>query len=126
MADPVQASSEQIGGVLNSIATNTSNSVQQLGLLIQTLNTILPFSGAYVSFTCAAAATTTVTNSNVKANSLILLMPTNAAAGTLQGSAKCLYVSARTASTSFAVTTANAAAAAGTETFSALIANPTG
>jgi len=69
------------------------------------------------TFTCGAAATTTVVDANVKSGSVITLMPTNAAAGTLMGAATSLYVSARTAGTSFAVTTADASAAAGTETF---------
>lgn len=73
------------------------------------------------SFTCAGAVTTTVNNANVHAASRITLTPTNAAAATLQGSAKCLYVSARTAGTSFAVSTANAVAAGGTETFDYVI-----
>lgn len=69
------------------------------------------------TFTCGAAATTTVNDTRVTTTSVIRLMPTNAAAATLMGAATSLYVSARTAATSFAVTTANAAAAAGTETF---------
>lgn len=69
------------------------------------------------SFTLGAAALTTVNNANVLAGSRIILTPTNAVAAALMGSAKALYVSARTAGTSFGVTTANAAAAAGTETF---------
>jgi len=73
------------------------------------------------SFTLAAAATTVVNNSNVIALCKIILVPTNAAAATLMGSAKALYISARTAGTSFTVATANAAAAAGTETFDYLI-----
>jgi hypothetical protein len=75
------------------------------------------------TFTCAAAALTTVSNINIIATSMIMLMPTNAAAATLMGGATSLYVSARTAATSFGVTTANAAAAAGTETFEYLIIN---
>ena len=67
------------------------------------------------TFTMAAAASKIVTAANVTANSLIVLTPLNAAAGTLQGSAKCLYVTA--ASGSFTVATASGAAAAGTEQF---------
>jgi hypothetical protein len=70
------------------------------------------------SFTCGAGvATHTVSNNQVGASSRIVLTPTNAAAATMQGSAKCVYVSAKTAGTSFAITTANAATFAGTETF---------
>jgi len=39
------------------------------------------------------------------------------------GGATSLYISARTAWTSFAVTTANAGAAAGTETFNYIVLN---
>ena len=67
------------------------------------------------TFTMAAAATKTVTNSSVTTSSRIFLTPTNAAAATLQGSAKCLYVTA--ANGSFVVTTASGASAAGTEIF---------
>lgn len=74
------------------------------------------------SFTLSAAATTTVANANTMPYSNIVFVPTNAAAATLMGSVKALYVSAKTQSTSFAVSTANAAAAAGTETFNYWIA----
>src|SRR5262249_4172264 len=69
------------------------------------------------TFTLAAAASTTINDANVKSMSAILWIPTNAAAGALEGSAKKLYLSARTAGTSFAVATASAAAAAGTEAY---------
>lgn len=75
------------------------------------------------SFTLGAAATTTVTNDNVYSGCRITLTPTNAAAATLMGSAKCLYVSAKTNRTSFAVTTADGTSAAGTETFDYQINN---
>lgn len=64
-----------------------------------------------------AAVSTTVNNVNVTATSHLDLSPTNAAAATLMGSAKALYVSAKVAGTSFTVSTANGTAAAGTETF---------
>lgn len=69
------------------------------------------------SFTMAAAATKVVSDVNIKAASLIMLFPSNAAAATLMSSAKSLYVSARVVGTSFTVATADATAAAGTETF---------
>ena len=106
------------------IATNGGLIVQQLGNLINALTGLLPFSGATGTFTCAASATTTVTNTSVAANSIILITATNAADGTLMAGATSLYLSARTAGTSFAFATANAAAAAGTETFQFLIVNP--
>lgn len=113
-------------GSIDRIATVLASNGQTLGKLLSTLVSIFPFSGTVGTFTLAAAASTTVTEANVKTNSVIIPFPTNAAAGTLQGSAKSLYVSARTAGTSFAVSTASAASAAGTETFFYLLVNPTG
>lgn len=75
------------------------------------------------TFTCGAAATTTVNDVRVTATSRILLQPTNAAAANLMNGATSLYTSAKTGATSFAVTTANAAAAAGTETFDYVVEN---
>ena len=72
------------------------------------------------TFTCAASATTTVTDANVKSGSAVVLVPTNAAAGTLQGSSKALYIVA--ANGSFAAKTASGVAAAGTENFTYLVA----
>lgn len=69
------------------------------------------------TFTLSAAATTTVMQAAVQSNSSISLTPTNAAAATLMGSAKSLYISAVVPGVSFTVSTGNAANAAGTETF---------
>lgn len=114
-----------LGLALSSIANNGNILNQNVSRLIQTLGSILPFTASGGVFTCAAAATTTVNSSFIKANSIVLWMPTNAAAGTNEGSAKKLYLSARTAGVSFAVSTASAAAAAGTETFIYIVVNPT-
>jgi hypothetical protein len=75
------------------------------------------------SFNMTATATITVTDANVKANSVIVFVPTNGAAAQLQGSAKQLYVSTKSAGTNFVAATGNAVAAAGTETFSYIILN---
>jgi len=104
--------------IVNALAALNKN----ISALVLAINTVFPRPTG--SFTLAAAATTTVTEPATKANSLVLLMPTNAAAATLMGSAKALYVSARTAGASFAVATASGAAAAGTETFSYVVVNP--
>lgn len=71
--------------------------------------------------TLGAAASTVVSEAAVTAGSIIFLFPTNAAAGTLVGSAKSPYISAKSAGVSFTVTTADGAAAAGTETFNYLV-----
>jgi hypothetical protein len=109
---------------LTAIAINGASLVENISKLIQTLSTILPFSGTFGSFTCSAAASTTVPQPAAAANSFIVLMPTNAAAGTLMGSTRSLYVSARTAGTSFTVTSASGVAASGTEAFSYILINP--
>ena len=67
------------------------------------------------TFTMAAASTKTITSSSVTSSSYIFLTPLNAAAATLQGSAKCLFPAA--ANGNFVVTTASGASAAGTELF---------
>lgn len=73
--------------------------------------------------TLSAAATTTVANANICTTSttggasFVRLTPLNASAATLVGSAKCPYISTMTPQTSFVISTANGAAAAGTEIF---------
>lgn len=99
---------------------NVSNRV--LGEIVNALRAITRLSGG--SFTMAAAATKVVTDTNVTATSIIILMPTNAAAGTLQQSTETLYISAKTAGASFTVATADAGSAAGSEAFDYLIYNP--
>lgn len=76
------------------------------------------------SFTLAASASTTVAQPAAQANSNISWTPTNAAAGTLEGSAKKLYLSSISPGASFTVTTASGAAAAGTETLQYKIETP--
>lgn len=75
------------------------------------------------SFTCANNKDTVVANTNITSSSVIILEPTNAAAATLMAGATSLYTSAKVAATSFTVTTADASAAAGTETFNYRIIN---
>lgn len=116
------------GGVfLNSQGTSSSGDVVTALAGIQRLlsSLVKVFQGSYVTgtFTLAGAATTTVTQPGVKSSASISLTPTNAAAATLMGSVKALYVSAITPGASFTVATANAVASAGTETFSYLIKN---
>ena len=114
-----------LGMALSSIANNGNVLNQNVSRLIQTITSILPFTASAGVFTLAAAATTTVNSSFVKANSIILWVPTNAMAATNEGSVKKLYLSARTAGASFAVSTASGIAALGTETFSYVVLNPT-
>jgi hypothetical protein len=69
------------------------------------------------TFTLAAAATTTILQPAVQASSFIELQPTNAAGGTLMGSAASLYISSINPGVSFTVATANASSPSGTQTF---------
>jgi hypothetical protein len=77
------------------------------------------------TFTCAASANTVVSNNAIVSAtgsiSTINFTPTNAAAATLMGSSKALFNSAKSDGISFTMTTADGAAAAGTETFSYMI-----
>lgn len=76
------------------------------------------------TFTLSAAATKVVTETHVTSTSVILLMPTNASAGTVMGSSKSLYISARSVGASFTVATADGTNAAGTEGFTYALFNP--
>lgn len=108
---------------LADIATNGKNTNTTLSLIATILQTLLP--RVTGTFTLSAAATTTVVQNEVTANSVISTpTPTNAAAATLMGSAKSLYISAKTPGASFTVATANGVAAAGTETFQYQLWNP--
>lgn len=115
--------SAQAGGAsLGDQITVLKQTNAQLGNLIQALQAIFPrITG---SFTLGAAATTTVTQPAITATSRVLLEPTNAAAGTLMGSAKSLYTSALTPGASFTLATASGANAVGTETFNYVVVNP--
>lgn len=109
----------EINARLTDISTKLQASNQLMAKLVGIFSALFPRSTG--TFTMAAASSKVVTDANVSTTSIITLVPTNAAAGTLMGSAKALYVT--TASGSFTVTTANAAAAAGTETFSYSVSN---
>jgi hypothetical protein len=110
----------------NDDAINVARAiVENLAELVTVMSTFLGIAGSAGSFTMPAAASTVVADARVTASSLIFLQPTNAAAGTLQGSNESLYISARSAGVSFTVETAAGTAAAGTETFNYLIVNLT-
>jgi hypothetical protein len=106
---------------LDDVVTKQQATIQQLSAIYTALLNIFRNTG---TFTMGAAATTVVANVGIQANSQIILIPTNAAAGTLIGSTKSPYVSARSVGTSFTVATASAASAAGTETFFYIVVTP--
>ena len=94
---------------------------QILGQILQVVQGWFPRSTG--TFTMSATASKVVTDANVKTTSYISSpTPTNAAAATLMGSAKSLYVTAATGS--FTVSTANGGNAVGTETFSYAVFTP--
>lgn len=109
----------QSAGVTD-VVTQLQGIVRQLTALVKAINS----RELYGSFTMPAASSLTITNPAIKGNSFITLMPTNADAATLMGSAKSLYYTI-IAGTSFTVTTADAANALGTETFLYMINTPT-
>ena len=102
------------------VVTQLQGIVRQLSAWVQA------FKGraAFGSFTMGASATTVISQPVVASNSIITLTATNAAAGTLMGSAKSLYISAKTTGVSFTVATANGVVAAGSETFDYSISTP--
>ena len=104
------------------VVTQLKGIVSQLAALVAAITGRVTF-GTF-SFT-SAVATLTVTQPAVKSNSIITWNPTNASAGTLEGSAKALYVSAIVPGASFTVATASGGNAAGTETFQYVINTPT-
>ena len=108
MADPAMA----------GYAQGINSSVGKIAQLMATRFALAAFSG---TFKCSASTSTTVTDANVKADSVILLMATNSSAGTLEAGANKPYVSARNTGVSFVIT--GASAAAGTETYSYIIVN---
>lgn len=110
-----------LGGGLQDLISTQKSGVNYLGQILVVLRSLFPrITG---TFTMPVAATKTVTDARINANAVVWLQATNLSAGTLQGSAKNVVVSA-VASGSFTVSTANATNAAGTETFSYTAFNP--
>jgi hypothetical protein len=110
------------GGNMQDLVSKQQQGVVYLGQLVKIFQNLFPRVNG--TFTLAAAATTAVQNTNIQAGSVIQLTPMNAAAATLQGSAKALYISAINSGTGFTVATGNATNAAGTEQFSYVAFTP--
>lgn len=116
-------------GSQGNLVSVQSQGVKYLGQIIQQLEALVAavtaaFPRITGTFTLAAAATTNVANIRIAANAIVVPFPTNAAAATLQSGASAIYVLSVTAGVGFAVRTANAAAAAGTEAFQYVATNP--
>lgn len=105
---------------LGDVTSQLQNIARQFGLWIAAFKGRITFG----SFTMPAAATATISQPAAQANSNISLTATNAAAGTLQGSAKHLYISSISPGVSFTVATASGGNAAGTETLNYLVSTP--
>ncbi len=107
---------------LEDVVTQLAMGVRATMQINETLKAITRLSGG--SFTMANAATKVVADPNVTANSRIILQATNSHAADLQAGAKALYVSTKTAGTSFTVATQDGNAAVGDETYDYIIYNP--
>ncbi len=107
---------------LGDLVQTAQGILQTLGKINQSLTAMTRLTTG--TFTMSAAATKVVSETNVASNSVILLTPTNAAAGTLQQSTETLYISSISSGVSFTVATADGGSAAGTETFSYVIYTP--
>ena len=107
---------------LETVNTTLNNGNQIMSLLVRTIMAMFPRVAG--TFTLGATAATAVAQNSVQANSIIIPFATNAAAGTLQGSAKALYVSALNPGVGFTVATASGGNATGSETYNYLLINP--
>lgn len=108
------ASDPSLTGAANGVNNN-------LGRLVQLMASRFALGAFSGSFKCAASTMTTVTDANVKANSVILLMPFGTAAASLEAGANKPVVTALNAGVSFVIT--GAGAAAGTEQYFYVIVN---
>ena len=110
---------DNYGGVdASAVKASLDNIARQMGLWVQAFN------GRIVggTFTLTNATTTVVTQTAVKANSVLALTPTNATAALTQRS-QGIYHSANAVGASFSVSTQNGSAL-GTETFEYLLFSP--
>lgn len=110
---------------VNQIIAKAAGSTGKLHWQFSTGPTLLVPTGYVGTFTLAAAASTTVSNTNVFETSVVTLSPSNVAAATLMASSKSLYTAPAdyVAATSFTVKTRDGTNAAGTETFGYVINN---
>jgi len=120
MADTFGGTNASVG--IGDLVTTLKLANQNMSVLIQTISAIFP--RVTGTFTATAGATTTVPNTSIAANSIVVLVPTNASARTLQAGANMLSVSSTTGGVGFTAVNAGGGAAAGTETFSYYAVNP--
>lgn len=77
------------------------------------------------SFTATAAGTTTISDANILASSLVTFSPTNGPAGLLLATKTCYIGAVSAGSFTFLVSATGSGAPAGTETFTYFSMNPT-
>ncbi len=110
-----------MGAYVETVASNVST--VRRGVVLSDYMTLSPNNGNVGTFSFPAAASATVNNSSVTANSIIVVFPTNVSAAQLVSGERSPYISAKTAGTSFTVSTASGGNATGTETFNYIIFN---
>jgi hypothetical protein len=110
-------------GAIDDLVSNLQNGVTNLGQLVQVISQVFPRAVGTFTLT-AGSATTTVSQASMVANGFPVWIPTNAVAGTLEGSAKKLFLASVTAGSGFSLVTSNGGTAAGTETFAYFAINP--
>jgi len=110
---PTPLSSAPMGGGMQDAVSALQGIVRQLSSIYSLLFSMFPATSG--TFTFPAASSVTVQNPNVTGSVKIQLLPGNAAAAQLMGSAKCPYVSSILTDVSFVVSTGNGANATGTE-----------
>lgn len=120
MADSFGGTNASVG--VGDLVTTLKIANQNMSLLIQTIMAVFP--RVTGTFTAAAAATTTVANTSIASSAIVVLVPTNAAARTLQAGANQLSVSVVSGGTGFTAVTAAGGSSAGTETFQYYAVNP--
>lgn len=111
-----------LGGNLQDLVSTQKSGVNYLGRLVTLLSQLLP--RVTGTFTMTATTTLAVANTNIAANSIVSLTPTNASAGTMQGSSKHLYIQSVTSGVGFTVATADATNGTAGATFSYNAINP--
>ena len=119
MPAPITPNASTSPDLLNQIKGHNQN----MSELISSLNSTLAGKVKFGKFSCAAASATTVADVNVASDSFISWIPTSSAAGTLEGGATKLYLSAIVPGTSFTLTTSNGSSASTTCSFSYVIVN---
>jgi hypothetical protein len=113
---------DALSGIASLVIKTMQDGVVSINGLTQAILNVFPRTTG--TFTLAAAATTTVAQPSVKSTSMVVLSPTNAAAATLMGGTKSLYVQSITPGTGFVVATGDGTNAVGTCTFSYAVFSP--